>query len=83
MIIFCVQHGDWAIETDVYGHRQIENAKPSITEIDDRTIRTKTFATVSAAFDYAQNYLARRKDDPWLAYLEIERREIKMIRKLK
>lgn len=77
MIEYQVCHGDWAhVEA---GAGEIE---PSDTMVDDRTIRVKTFETESDALTYAREYLSKH-DDRWLAYLEIKKCEIEVIRKLK
>lgn len=82
LIEYQVCHADWAHVESGADHSGWKEMEPSDTMIDDRTIRVKVFATESDAQTYAKEFLSRR-DDRWLAYLEIKKCEIEVIRKLK
>lgn len=86
MIEWQVCYAAWNIQmTDELDDCGWAKTIPSNTDLDNRTIRVKTFETEEDAVFYAEHYLKSRdeQDLKWLAYLEIKKCEIEVIRKLK
>ena len=87
-IQYVVHCGDWEADEDnsswddSLSYIEQKEAVPS-DKIDVRTIRSRSFSTEKAAMKWASQVLANRKNDKWLAYVEIKRHEIKTLRKLK
>lgn len=48
-------------------------------EIDYRTTKEKTFDTLEEARDYSKSVVKNRKDDEWLAYVEIKKIETEIV----
>jgi hypothetical protein len=81
---FIVHCADWEIDEE--NSPSLESgleAAASSTIVDDRTKRTKIFDTEEAALKFANRYIESRKDDKWLAYVEIKECTTKVINKLK
>lgn len=85
-----VEKGDWAIDEDAtppfdpnLEFWDMPEAVPSSTEVDERTIKTRIFTSKKAAERYAEKIVESRKDDKWLAYVELKESQVKVIRKFK
>jgi len=82
-----VHYGDWDIDESkipdendpLYYDYECE---PS-TELDIRLIKSKIFFSRAAADNFAKKLLKKRKDDKWLAYIEIKECICKVVDKLK
>ncbi len=79
---YVVEHADWE-PTNLYGPsdpQEDDDCEVSVSDkIDYRTFRERSFDTEEAALEWAEDYLTRRQDDKWLAYINV----IEITRKVK
>jgi hypothetical protein len=87
-IQYAVHCADWEIDEDnspwddSLPLLQQQEAVPS-DKIDERTVRARLFKYKKQAIAYAEQVIKNRKDDKWLAYVEVKRCETRVIKKLK
>jgi len=90
-----VKYYVWTGDYDLYYEHSMDeddllsHPVPS-RDIDDRTIKTRPFNTEAEAIKFANEYLAKRRDDnnedqvdPWLAFIEIKKCTVEVIHKIK
>ncbi len=82
---YIVEHADWEPK-NLYGPsdpydplKDDDGEMPVSDKIDYRTFRERPFDTEEEALEWAEDYLTRRQDDKWLAYINV----IEVTRKVK